>query len=287
MLYYLLLLTAILLEVGKNVVSDRFSKKILHNETDIYQFNFWLYSGAFAILLLVPDYRYSRFTVITGILFALAIWVNQYFYMKALKTGAFSFVTFIQGMGLLVPLVYGVFFWGEVIRLRQILLLALLVVSMGLSLDLKKGEKKGGNKWILFSVGAMLGLGAIGVLQGTHQMSVHKSEVVSFVRVAFFTAALTQLAGWKVCDKREKATFKPTKQLLLLSVLTGAALGVVHILNLYLAGVISKIIFFPVANGGLIFVTLVVSRVFLKETCTKKQWLGIILGTIALSLIGL
>lgn len=286
MFFYLLLLAAILLEVGKNVVSDRFSKKILNNETDIYQFNFWLYLGSFVVLLLVPDYRCSRFTAITGVLFALSIWTNQYFYMKALKTGAFSFVTFIQGMGLLVPLVYGVFFWDETFRWHQVLLLALLILSMGLSLDLKRGEGNG-NKWILFSFGAMLGLGAIGVLQGTHQISVHKSEVVSFVRVAFFIAALTQLAGWKVCGKREKATFKPTTQLLLLSLLTGAALGVVHILNLYLAGVIPKIIFFPVANGGLIFVTLVVSRVFLKESCTKKQWLGIILGTIALSLIGL
>ncbi len=286
MFFYLLLLAAILLEVGKNVVSDRFSKKLLNNETDLYQFNFWLYLGSFVVLLLVPDYRCSGFTVITGALFALAIWVNQYFYLKALKTGAFSFVTFIQGMGLLVPLVYGVFFWDETIRWHQVLLLALLVLGMGLSLDLKRGEKNG-NKWILFSFGAMLGLGVIGVLQGTHQMSAYKEEVVSFVRVAFFVAALIQLSGWKVCEKRELATFKPTRNLLILSVLAGAALGVVHMLNLYLAGVIPKIIFFPVANGGLIFVTLIVSRVFLKEICTKKQWLGIILGTLALSLIGL
>ncbi|MBE7043825.1 MAG: hypothetical protein E7399_10125 [Ruminococcaceae bacterium] len=286
MFYYLLLLIAILLEVGKNVVSDRFSKKLLNNETDLYQFNFWLYLGSFAVLLVIPDYRCSWFTVLTGVLFALSIWVNQYFYLKALKTGAFSFVTFIQGMGLLVPIVYGVFFWDEVIRWHQIVLLMLLIVGMGLSLDLKRGESKG-NKWILFSFGAMLGLGAIGVLQGTHQMSDHKSEIISFIRVAFLVAALIQLAGWRVCEKRESATFKPNKKLLLLSVCTGAALGVVHILNLFMAGVILKIIFFPVANGGLIFVSLVVSRVFLKETCTKKQWLGIILGTIALSLIGL
>ena len=286
MSYYLLLLIAILLEVGKNVVTDRFSKKLLNNETDVYQFNFWLYLGSFAVLLAVPDYRCSGFTLITGVMFAVAIWVNQHFYLKALKTGAFSFVTFIQGIGLLVPIVYGVFFWNESVRWYQVVLLAVLIVGMGLSLDLKRGDC-GSNKWILLSLGAMLGLGAVGVLQGTHQMSDYRSEIISFIRVAFFVAALIQLAGRKLYGKKERATFRPDGKLLVLSLFTGAALGVVHILNLFLAGVIPKIIFFPVANGGLIFVTLIISRVFLKEICTKKQWAGIIIGTIALSLIGL
>ncbi len=39
-------------------------------------------------------------------------------------------------------------------------------------------------------------------------------------------------------------------------------------------------------NGGLIFVTLISDLIFFKEKLNAKQWLGIIIGTVALSLMG-
>ena len=48
-----------------------------------------------------------------------------------------------------------------------------------------------------------------------------------------------------------------------------------------------KVVFFPVVNGGLIFVTLLSGMLFFKEKLGAKQWLGILLGTVALCLIGL
>lgn len=64
-------------------------------------------------------------------------------------------------------------------------------------------------------------------------------------------------------------------------------MGTVHIINLYLSGALPKVIFFPVANGGLIFITLVSDLIFFKERLNLKQWIGIIIGTAALCIISL
>lgn len=77
---YLLLATSILLETGKNVFSNNFSKKTLQNETDIYKFNTFLYTGSFAVLCCTGGWEFSAFTVVTALLFAAALWLNQYFF---------------------------------------------------------------------------------------------------------------------------------------------------------------------------------------------------------------
>jgi len=281
---YLLLALSILLETAKNVFSNNFSKRMLRNETDIYKFNCFMYIGSFLMLCLFGKSATSPFTVLTAFLFAVAVWLNQYFFLKALHVGSMSFTTFIQGSGLLVPLIYGAFVWNEPLSLRHILLLAVLIVGMALSLNLKR--EKTSLSWILFSFGAMLFLGLIGILQATHQMSVHKDELISFLRLTFLFTAVINLAGWRIGEKKAPSNFTLKSSAIPMAAASGAFMGLVHVINLYLAGVLPKVIFFPVSNGGLIFVTLISDLIFFKEKLNTRQWLGIIIGTVALSLMG-
>ena len=68
---------------------------------------------------------------------------------------------------------------------------------------------------------------------------------------------------------------------------SGIAMGAVNVINLYLAGVMDKHIFFPIVNGGLIFFTLAAAVIFFREKLTVKQWIGLILGIIQLAVIAL
>lgn len=282
---YLLLAASILLETGKNVFSNNFSKKTLQNETDIYKFNTFLYAGSFAVLCCTGGWEVSAFTVVTAVLFAAALWLNQYFFLKALAVGPMGFTSFIQGVSLVIPVIYGAVVWDEKLGLRHILLLALLIGALALALDLKKGKLN--RKWLVYSLGAMLALGGISVLQSTHQMSAHKGELFAFLRLAFLLAVGINLVGWQLGEKKLPATFRLKGNAITMAAASGAFMGLVHIINLYLSGVMKKVIFFPVVNGGLIFVTLLSGMFFFKEKLGIKQWLGILLGTVALCLIGL
>ena len=282
---YLLLVASILLETGKNVFSNNFSKKSLQNETDIYKFNTFLYLGSFLVLCCTGGWKISAFTVVTACLFAAALWLNQYFFLKALAAGPMGFTSFIQGISLVIPVIYGAIMWDEKLGLRHVLLLALLLGALALALELKaEGLNR---KWLVCSLFAMLALGGISVLQSTHQMSIHKGELLAFLRLAFLLVVGINLLGWRIGQRKVKATFRLKGNAIFMAIGSGVFMGLVHIINLYLSGVMKKVIFFPVVNGGLIFVTLLSGMLFFKEKLGAKQWLGILLGTAALCLIGL
>ena len=84
MVYYLLTFLSILLETGKNVFSNNFSKNVLKNDTDIYKFNTFLYIGSLAVLLCTGNYALSWYTAGMAFLFAAVTALSQYFLLKAL-----------------------------------------------------------------------------------------------------------------------------------------------------------------------------------------------------------
>ena len=282
---YLLLILSILLETTRNIFSNNFSKTALKNETDIYKFNFFMYIGSTLVLMCFKGGGSSIYTVLLSFLFAIAIWLNQYTFLKALKFGPMSFTAFIQGASLIIPIIFGAIVWSETISPLQIILLAVLIFAMALSLNLKK---EGINlKWLGFSFLCMMFLGVIGILQTTHQSSNHSGELISFLRYAFLFTLIINLIGWLITERRVKSSFSIKSSAIFQAAFSGAFMGAVHIINLYLAGALPKVIFFPVANGGLIFITLVSDLIFFKERLNLKQWIGIIIGTVALCIIGL
>ncbi len=70
MIQYGLLLASVMLETTKNIFSNRFSKEVLKNETDIYKFNTFLYFASFLVLLFFPGMHASGFTVGLSVVFA-------------------------------------------------------------------------------------------------------------------------------------------------------------------------------------------------------------------------
>lgn len=283
--YYFLLLLSIGLETTKNVFSNSFSKEILKNNTDIYKFNTFMYLGSVAVLSFFGIKPMSLFTVLLAFLFAVAIWFNQVFFLKALQYGSLSFSNFIQGSGLIIPLIYGIFVWQEKISALQVILILVLIAAMGVALDIKKGKTN--NKWLIFSFLAMLFLGIIGILQTTHQASAHQDELFQFLLISFVFTVILNALSWIFTEKKEPSGYKIISRALPMAISCGVFMGGVHILNLFLAGVCPKVIFFPVVNGGLIFVTLLAAVIFFKEKLRLKQWIAIIIGIIALSLLGI
>ncbi len=282
---YFLLLLSIVLETSKNIFSNTFSKNILKTETDIYKFNFFMYIGSTFVLMFFKVNAVSTYTIILAVFFALAIWLNQYFFLKALKCGTMSFTTFIQGASLLIPIVFGVIAWKEKITVLQIILLLIIVLSMALSLGIKKESIN--LKWLIFSFLAMSFLGVIGILQTIHQASNYSNELFAFLRYAFIFSVLINFVGWQIAERKQKSNFSVRGSAIIQAGSSGAFMGLVHIINLYLAGTLPKVIFFPIINGGLIFITLIADIIFFKEKLSIKQWIGILAGTIALGIIGI
>ena len=283
--YFLLLFLGILLETSKNVLCTKFSKSALNSDTDIYKFNVFSYIGSFFITIFFGRGSFSLFTLVTAVIFALILNLNQVFFLKALSRGTVSATNFIQSSGLVISTVGGAIICKEHIKPYNAIVLAVLIFALFLALEVKKGNLN--KQWIAFSFLAMLFMGIIGIMQTYHQSSEYKDELITFLRIAFLCSAVMNIPLWKISARKEKENFKVKSSETLLAIASGAFIGVTHIINLFLSSVMPKIIFFPVVNGGLVFVTLLAGVIFFKERFSKVQIAGIILGILCLSVIGL
>ena len=57
--------------------------------------------------------------------------------------------------------------------------------------------------------------------------------------------------------------------------------------NMFLAGELDAVIFFPAFNGGVVLLSTILSLCFFKEKLAVKQILGIVFGVVAICIIGI
>ena len=70
-----------------------------------------------------------------------------------------------------------------------------------------------------------------------------------------------------------------------LMVVCGVGTAMNHKLNLYLSGAMDSAVFFPVFNGSVLVLTVVMAVVLFHERLSLKKWIGVIFGSIAVMLL--
>ena len=80
---------------------------------------------------------------------------------------------------------------------------------------------------------------------------------------------------------------KARRQFVLYALVSGALSCGYNRLNIYLSGALDGVIFFPVFNGGVIFLSTVFSILLLKEKLNLKQIAGICVGIAGICVIGI
>ena len=282
---FLLLFLSLSLETGKNIFSNNFGKNYLKNNTDVYKFNMLLYIGSFITLLVMGNLRCSLFTLITAFIFAAVTAASQMFFLKALRYGHMSFTTFVQCSSMIIPTLYGIIMLGEKMTVLQMIAIPLLIFAMALVLGIRR--ERANSKWVIFSLLAMLFTGLIGIMQTVHQTSSHSDELFGFLTLAFLFASAFNAVLWVHEGRKRRASFSVKSRVPIHAGLSGIFMGIVNVINLYLAGVMPKVLFFPISNGGLIFMTSLCGVVIFKEKLNVKQWIGMAVGIAALCCLGI
>ena len=234
----------------------------------------------------------SIFTLILGVIFGLITATQYVFNLKALETGPLSYTQVIISFSTIIPTLSGVLFFGETIELIQVFGIILILISLLLSIDKSKNNKKSSFKWLAYCMIAFVCTGLIGVMQKVHQKSQFASELNSFLVIAFLISFLFASTVSLVICKRENSFIifdnksKKSKLFILLCMLCcGIFIAVNNKLNLYLSGVIDSAIFFPIVNGGGLVLATLASLVLFKEKLSVKRWLGVVLGIISVILL--
>ena len=241
----------------------------------------------------------SPFTVILAVIFGLVTVVQQVSNAAALARGPLSYTSVIGSMSTVITAFSGLIFFGESISVTQIIGVVLMLFCLVLSVKKDTdNEKKAAARWLILCFITCFATSAIGILQKLHQSSAYRGELTAFLIIAFacsfvFSAANIAVIKLKASknDGAEKLVFHKKKSplpiLVAFFVVAGIGIALNNMINLYLSGTVPSAIFFPIVNGGLIFLTTIAAVIFFREKLRPRQWVGLAIGIAALAVIAL
>ena len=252
------------------------------------------------------SFEVSLFTAVLAIIFGCATSIQCILYMKALSIGPVSLTTLLVSMSTVITSLSGIFF-GEQPTAFQYVGIALMVACFVLTVKADKSHRKATFGWLTLSIVSFALSGAIGVIQKIHQTSTHADELYAFLTVAFSVSVLYSLVSLPFTVKKDgdgaflttgeqNAVLDGARKYSALSysfMLGGmiAAIGVCiafnNVINLFLVGVMPSAVFFPVVNVGGLLLSILASLALFREKLSKKQWLGLAAGVLAIAALAL
>ena len=183
--------------------------------------------------------------------------------------------------GMIIPAVAGPLFWSEKIGALQIVGMLLMLLSLWLiNRKAPSKESKKTNKWIILAVVAFLLSGMAGVMEKIHQSTEARAEKLQFVFAACTFMLVFSLVAILITRKKGKEGRSVFR--LSLPVLSGLVVGLYSTVNLILAGKLDSMIYYPIANGGAMLLTVLVSAMFFKEKFDRLKIVGVIVGLVGI-----
>ena len=285
MIYYLLLLLSITLTVCKSSVYNAYAKKSPSGLFSVFRFNAMTYGIAAAValvLFLFGSKAVSVSTLLCAVLYAVIVTSLQTLSVMAMKVGAMSLTAICVMYGMMIPALAGPLFWHE--RLGYLQIAGILIMAVSLWLLKEKADaqnKTSQKKWLPLAFLCFFLSGMAGVAEKIHQSTPGKDEKEFFVFSACLFMLLFSLITTLLTRKKEQSE-KKGHSLLFLGVLSGLIVGFYSMVNLTLAGALDSMIYYPVANGGAMLLTVLVSVVAFKERFDKSRIAGVIIGLVGI-----
>ena len=287
-MYWILLIFSIILAVFKSSLYNTYAQKSELTIFKTFSFNILSYGTASCVALiglLIKSQTISKATVLCALLYAIIVVSLQTISISAMKVGAMSTTSICVMYGLIIPSVAGPIFWKEPIGFMQIIGILMMLASLWLIKGKATDEKKISKNWVILAAIAFLLSGMAGVMEKIHQSTDGKEERMSFVFVACASMFVFSLVAGIITRKDEKVNSLVTT--LPIAALTGLVIGLYSTVNLILSGKLDSMIYYPVANGGAMILTVFVSVIAFKERFDKARIVGTVMGLLGILLLSI
>ncbi len=260
----------------------------LTDKSKLFSFNFFVSVLWLLILtiwmLIEKSFTFTVNDAVFGIIYGVVQVLFLVFKSGAMSAGPVSVTSLAANCSLFLSTILGIVIWQESISEWQIAGLVVLVVSVIMTVS-GKGDKKITKSWavltvffFIFSAGVGLVFKAFsksGAGNPTNMMIIAAATMV----VLFLCVNLVENKGLHVKNYFHKKT-------LLLILICGVFSCIYNKLNIYLAGELDSIIFFPSFNGGVLCLSSILGVIILKEKMNWVRVTGLVLGLCSIIMIG-
>jgi len=286
MISYILLFVSIVLGVCKSAVYNVYAKQTKPGLLAVFRFNAVTYGTAACIALaavLLGDETISLPTVLWALVYAAVVFSLQTISITAMKVGAMALTSVCVMYGMIIPSLAGPLFWREPFGVLQAVGICMMLVSLWLLQGKGDGNEKTAvsKKWVAMAATAFLLSGMAGVIEKAHQSGTGRDEKSLFVFVGCVLMLALSGAACTVTGKGADVT-ADKKALLSLGAISGCIIGFYYLTNLTLAGTLDSMIYYPVANGGAMVLTVLAARLIFREPLDRYQIFGTVMGLLGI-----
>lgn len=289
--YFFLLLLPILVTT-KVLLQGHYSKSRVGSLAD----TFYLTGFIFAAISLITGVFFFRVlpsveTLLFALLFGVVNYVYQVSYSSAFRAGPVSLTSIICNFNMIVIIPFGALVFKEEIGPYQWIGFALVAVAMILlNKQNNEAEKKANLKWLFLSLLTMVTSGFTGILQSAYGKYFPSEEKDSFIVISYVIAALLCFITALAIKKAKKTDlFKVDPKFFCGIAIIGVALSLYNtlIIEIQARAYFTSAVLFPVLSVLNFITTLAASILFLKERIRLRQWIGVLVGTVAVVLMNL
>ncbi len=284
----LILIAVVLLSVGQSVTNALYGKK---KENSVFLFSALTAFVSMLFFLCYNGFRFvwDAYTMRISVWFSVAWIVCNIASLCAVRFGSVALTSMISSFSLLLPTLFGIFYWKEGVKPAFLLGLALLCGSIILvNLRGEKSseeQKKLRSLWVICVTLLFFSNGCCSILQTFHQKTGGEPFKSEFMIVALFIVFLSNILVAAFSLKKtfpayvKKAASYATAYGLMNA---GVNLGVMLLAS---GSAIPSSVFFPVISIGSLVLVFGVSMVFFRERFRRMQYIGILLGVVSIVLL--
>jgi drug/metabolite transporter (DMT)-like permease len=280
---YILLIISVLFAVSNNALLHRHGG--MNGQAKTFLFNAMVSAIWFIGLLAIRNINFtvSSTVLFFGIIYGVVQAIFQYFKMQAMANGPISVTTLIGTCSFFLSTILGIIIWSETITILQAVGLTFLILSVMICIRKNgKDDKKASVKWLLYCIGFFFASATVGIVFKFFSKSnggdaADMMIIASFVMmITFFVLGKAKSNDGMLVEKRD----------ILFALACGVVSCAYNRLNIYLAGVLPSIVFFPSFNGGVILLSLVTGVILFREKLSLKQYIGFSVGIVSLMVAG-
>jgi len=273
-----------------NMVRNYYSKSVSSTMAGYHLFNAAtsLVCGVTLVLLSGGNFSMSPFTLGLAVLFGAITATQQVATSAALNIGPCSYTSVIISMSTVLTALSGMMFFGESLKINQVIGIVMMLGCLALSVKKDDEEKKKTVRWFVCCLIGCVCSAGVGLMQKVHQSSAFRGELTMFLIIAFICSFVFSTVSLLIGKKQGGQVIDGKSGLwLLIALFVAGGVGVAlnNQINLYLSGVVASAVFFPIVNGGGLILITAGSVLFFREKLTAQQWIGLGLGIAATLLL--
>lgn len=238
-------------------------------------------------ILFAANFSFHPSVLLYSVLFAAFYTMCNVAYIHTLTIGPTTLSALFLNLALIITTIWGFIFWDSKITVYVILGLIFVVIALYLCLHRGRKEEKGVSlKWLICAVCAMLGNSGCSIVQRTQQIKFNGAHGSMLM---FFATLLSALATILIYLKGDKSESKVMLQRgWWAPVLAGICNVVLNIFVILLALTsLSPSIIYPVLGVGALMVVTLVSTLCFRERLNAFQYVGLAVGSVAITLLSI